>query len=203
MDSRFDDLNTIIFDVKEGRPVVIVDNPDRENEGDVFIAAEKINEGGISFMRRYATGLICVPLYPGRLGELGLSLMVPESYNDRNRCRFTCSVDYIRIRDNGMSDYDRTTTIRKLIDSESVPGDFYRPGHVFPLMAEERGLVARQGHTEAAIALARAANLYPAGVICEIVNDNGTMARGSDLIDFKNRHNVKLCSIADLVGKGF
>ncbi len=203
MDSRFDDLNTIIFDVKEGRPVIVVDNPDRENEGDIFIAAERISEEGIAFMRRYATGLICVPLYPSRLGELGLPLMAPESYKDRNRCRFTCSVDYIRIRDNGMSDYDRATTIREIINPRSVPGDFYKPGHVFPLMAEERGLAARQGHTEAAVALSRAAGLYPAGVICEVVNDDGTMARGKKLFEFGKRHNIKICSIRDMVEKGF
>src|SRR3989344_534364 len=192
-------LDNVIADVKNGRPVIIVDSADRENEGDVFIAAENITERGIAFMRRYATGLICVPIYPGRLEELGLSLMVPENYKDDLRCRFTVSVDWKYITENGISDQDRTETIRALIDPKSKPEDFYRPGHIFPLRAEEQGLRVRLGHTEASVALARAAGLYPAGVICEVIREDGDMARGRYLEDFAERHNIRLCSIFDLI----
>ncbi len=203
MVNGLDYLDGVVADVKEGRPVIIVDSADREHEGDVFIAAEKITPDGLAFMRRYATGLICVPIYPGRLEELGLPLMVPDSYRDELRCRFTISVDWRHITDNGMSDYDRIETIRALIDPRSVPGDFYRPGHVFPLRAEERGLRERLGHTEASVALARAAGLYPAGVICEVISDDGEMARGTYLEKFAEKHNIRLCSVADLIEKGF
>lgn len=202
MADKFSDLKEIICDVKEGKPVIIVDNPDRENEGDLFFAAEKISEEGITSMRTYATGLICVPMCPSRLDELGLRLQAPESYQDKNRCRFTISVDYRDLRDNGMSDYDRLKTIKALIDKRSTLSDFYMPGHVFPLRAEEGGLVVRQGHTEAAVDLCRRAGLYPAGVICEIINQDGTMARLPDLEIFAERYGIKICSIADLITKG-
>ena len=191
----FDNLELILADVSLGNPIIIIDNPNRKNEGDIFVAAEKISPEKIGFMRRYATGLICVSMNPKRLEELGLELMVPSSYSDRNRCRFTFSVDYKHGVTSGISDYDRTTTIRALIDPKVRLKDFYIPGHVFPLRAEKNGVREREGHTEASVDLAKFAGLYPAGVICEVIKEDGTMARVPGLIEFSKRHNIKICTI--------
>jgi len=196
---KFSTIESALEDVKAGKPLVIVDDPERENEGDVYVAAEKITPSGIRFMRLHATGRICVPLLSDRLRYLELPLMVPDSYSDSRRCRFTLTVDYKHIRDGGVSDYDRALTIKKLIDTTSSKDDFYRPGHIDPLMAEHNGVSSRRGHTEAAIDLARLSNLYPAGVICEVVRRNGEMARGESLERFAKRFDLKVITIADIV----
>ena len=192
-------IDEVIADVKVGKPVIIVDDPAREDEGDVFVAAAKITEDRIAFIRMRATGKICVPMEAERLDKLGLDLMVPESYQYERWCRFTITVDSRNgRRDHGMSDYDRVFTIRKLIDEQLGPNYFVSPGHVEPLRAERGGVFVRQGHTEAAVDLARVARLYPAGVICEVINPNGTMARGDNLGAFARKYDLKLISIEQI-----
>lgn len=198
MTSIFSSIDDVIRDVKDGMPVIIVDDPDRENEGDVFVAASLITEEHIAFMRDYAKGKICVPMEPDRLDYLELPLMVPESYPKERLCRFTITVDARNgRRDSGMTDRDRTITIGKLADPQLGPNYFIRPGHVEPLRAERNGLLIREGHTEAAVDLARAVNLKnscPAGVICEVMPD-GTMFQGERLYGFAREHNLRLISI--------
>ncbi len=183
---------------RRGEFVIVVDDADRENEGDLIIAAEKVTEESIAFMVRYTSGLVCVPVVGERLDELGLPLMVVEN-TDSHKTAFTVSVDYRFGTTTGISAADRAATIRALIDPDTQPSDLARPGHVFPLRYTEGGVLVRPGHTEAAVDLARLAGLYPAGVLCEIVNDDGTMARGHDLARFAKEHDILVVAIADLV----
>ncbi len=193
----FSSIDDILADVKEGKQVIIVDDPDRENEGDVFIAAQRITPEGVGFMRRYATGLICVPMMQDRLENLNLFLQNPASHGDPSICRFTDSVD---LRGNeGVADYQRAATISALVDLRYYEFNFRVPGHVHPLRADYGGLTSREGHTEAAVELARFAGLYPAGVICEIVNqEDGNMARRPELEEFAKKHNIRITSVADI-----
>ncbi len=184
--------------IGRGEFVIVVDDADRENEGDLIIAAEKVTEESIAFMVRYTSGLVCVPVVGERLDELGLPLMVVEN-TDSHKTAFTVSVDYRFGTTTGISAADRAATIRALIDADTQPSDLARPGHVFPLRYAEGGVLVRAGHTEAAVDLARLAGLYPAGVLCEIVNDDGTMARGQDLARFAKEHDILVVAIADLV----
>jgi 3,4-dihydroxy 2-butanone 4-phosphate synthase/GTP cyclohydrolase II len=181
-----------------GEFVVVVDDADRENEGDLIVAAEKVTAAQIAFMVRHTSGLICLPVAGDRLDELRLPLMVSEN-TDSHRTAFTVSVDYIHGTTTGISASDRAATIRAVVDPRTTPGDLARPGHIFPLRYREGGVLTRAGHTEAAVDLARLAGLYPAGVLCELVNDDGTMARLPDLSRFCDEHRIPLTSIADLI----
>jgi 3,4-dihydroxy 2-butanone 4-phosphate synthase/GTP cyclohydrolase II len=184
--------------VAGGGIVIVVDDADRENEGDLIMAAEKVTASHLAFFIRYTSGLICVPLTGERLDELRIPLMVSTN-TDLNRTAFTVSVDYRHGTTTGISAADRAATLRALADPSSGPEDFARPGHIFPLRYAEGGVLKRAGHTEAAVDLARLAGLQPAGVLCEVVNDDGTMARLPDLKRFSKEHGLLVISIADLI----
>ena len=184
-------------EIQAGRMIVVVDDPDRENEGDLVMAAEMVTAEAVNFMARHGRGLICLPLLPSRLDELDIPLMVAEG-NCPMSTAFAVSVD-LENGSTGISAEDRAATIRHTVNPEARAGDFRRPGHVFPLRARPGGVLRRAGHTEAAVDLARLAGLNPAGVICEILNEDGTMARLPQLLDFARRHGLKVVSIADLI----
>jgi 3,4-dihydroxy 2-butanone 4-phosphate synthase/GTP cyclohydrolase II len=184
--------------VRRGDFVIVVDDADRENEGDLIIAAERVTPQSIAFMVNHTSGLICVPMLGERLDELRLPLMVMEN-TDSHRTAFTVSVDYVHGTTTGISAADRSATIAALIDPGVRPEDLARPGHIFPLRYQPGGVLKRAGHTEASVDLARMAGLYPAGVLCEIVNEDGTMARLPELERFAKEHGVLLVSIADLI----
>jgi len=196
-------IEEILSDVKRGKPVIVVDDERRENEGDVVIAAEFATPDNINFMVKEARGLVCVPLEERRLKELGLHPMYTfydlGSARDPFGTAWFISVDAREGITTGISPYDRARTIKVLISQSSQPQDLVRPGHVFPLKAQEGGVLVRAGHTEAAVDLAKLAGLFPAGVICEIIRDDGKMARLPDLIEFARKHNLKICSIASLI----
>src|SRR3989338_1728142 len=197
---NFTTIEQALEDLKEGKFVVVVDDEDRENEGDLIMAAEFVTPESINFMISNARGIVCVPMTSERLYQLGISQMVPEELNrESNRCKFTVSVDSVKGTSTGVSALDRAVTIRTLINPTTKPTDFARPGHVFPLRAEKAGVLKRVGHTEATIDLARLAGLYPAGGLCEILNEDGTMARQDDLFLFAQKHQLKIIKIADLV----
>lgn len=184
--------------VRRGEFVVAVDGADRENEGDLIIAAEMITPEKLAFMVRHTSGLICAPVTGERLDELRLPLMVAEN-TDSHRTAFTVSVDYAPGTTTGISAADRAATIEALIDSETRPADLARPGHIFPLRYTEGGVLRRAGHTEASVDLARLAGLYPAGVLCEVVAEDGSTARLPDLETFAAEHGILIVSIADLI----
>jgi 3,4-dihydroxy 2-butanone 4-phosphate synthase/GTP cyclohydrolase II len=196
--SVFATIPEAIEEIARGRMVIVVDDADRENEGDLIVAAEKVTPDTIAFMVRYTSGVICMPMMGERLDELHIPLMVSTN-TDHQRTAFTVSVDARRGVTTGISAADRATTIRTMIDPETRPEDVLRPGHVFPLRYREGGVLRRAGHTEAAVDLARLAGLAPAGVLCETVNDDGTMARLPDLARFAQTHDLRLISIADLI----
>ncbi|MCB9976017.1 MAG: 3,4-dihydroxy-2-butanone-4-phosphate synthase [Rhodospirillales bacterium] len=191
-------IEEILEDVRNGKPVIIVDDEDRENEGDLVIAASKAAAENINFMAREGRGLICLPMEEAIVDRLGLQLM-GRGNNSRHRTAFTVSIEAREGVTTGISAADRAKTIRTAIDPDSGPNDIATPGHVFPLLAREGGVLVRAGHTEAAVDLARMAGLTPAGVICEIMNDDGTMARLNDLVAFSQKHNLKIGTIADLI----
>jgi len=195
---RFNTIQQIIEEIKEGKFVIVVDDENRENEGDLVIAAEKITSDGINFMAKHGRGLICVPMTEKRLSELKINAMVPDS-SDRLDTAFTVSVDAKEGITTGISAYDRALTVRTLIDSKTRSADLTKPGHIFPLKAKAGGVLERAGHTEASLDLAELAGLYPAGVICEIMNEDGTMSRVPELIEFAKQYNLKICTIADLI----
>jgi 3,4-dihydroxy 2-butanone 4-phosphate synthase / GTP cyclohydrolase II len=194
----FSTIEDAIEEVGAGRMVVVVDDADRENEGDLIIAAEKVTPAAIAFMVRHTSGVICMPVVGERLDDLRLPLMVTDA-TDVRRTAFTISVDVRRGTTTGISAADRAATIKAMIDPETRPEDLARPGHVFPLRYHEGGVLKRAGHTEAAVDLARLAGLYPAGALCEVVNEDGSMARLPDLRRFGAEHGLKLVSIADLI----
>jgi 3,4-dihydroxy 2-butanone 4-phosphate synthase/GTP cyclohydrolase II len=194
----FDPIDDAIADIRAGKMVVVADDADRENEGDLILAAEKVSPEAIGFMVRHTSGVVCMPLMGARLDELRLPLMVSD-VTDPQRTAFTVSVDVRHGTTTGISAADRAATILAMIDPNTSPEDLARPGHVFPLRYREGGVLKRAGHTEAAVDLARLAGLYPAGVLCEIVNEDGTMARLPDLVRFARQHDLKLISIADLI----
>ena len=199
MDSSvFATIPEAIEEIAAGRIVIVVDDADRENEGDLIVAAEKVTPETIAFMVRYTSGVICMPMMGARLDELHIPLMVAAN-TDHQRTAFTVSVDARRGVTTGISAADRATTIRTMIEQDTRPEDILRPGHIFPLRYREGGVLRRAGHTEAAVDLARLAGLYPAGVLCETVNDDGTMARVPDLARFAREHDLRLISIADLI----
>lgn len=193
----FDPVEEAIEEIRRGRMVVVADDENRENEGDLVMAAELVEPWHVNFMVTHGRGLLCVPLTAERLKELGIPLMTPE--NSEAMCTaFTVSVDAQGVT-TGISAAERAMTIRALVDPKTRPTDLRRPGHVFPLMAREGGVLCRPGHTEAAVDLARLAGLYPAGVICEIMNEDGSMARLPELRRFADRHGLKMISVADLI----
>jgi len=195
---KFDRIEDLIADVAQGRFVILVDDESRENEGDLIFAAQFVTPEKINFMMKEARGLICVPLPDERLFRLGLQDMVAPA-EDPMATAFTVSVDARLGITTGISAYDRARTIEVLAHLSSKPNDLVTPGHIFPLRAKCGGVLIRAGHTEASVDLARLAGLVPAGVICEIVNDDGTMARTSELFQFARRHGIKIGTIRDLI----
>lgn len=193
---NFNTIEEAIDDIKNGKIVVVIDDPNRENEGDLVMAAEKVTGEAINFMAKYGRGLICMPMEEKRLNELNINNMV-ENNTDNHETAFTVSVDY-KDTTTGISAFERAQTIEKLLDNASGC-EFRRPGHIFPLIAKEGGVLKRVGHTEAAVDLAKLAGLKPGGVICEIMSEDGTMARTLELIKFAKTHSLKIITIADLV----
>jgi len=195
--NKFNTIEEAIEDIKAGKMVVVIDDEDRENEGDLLMAAEKVTPEAINFMAKYGRGLICMPVIGERLKELDIYPMVAKN-TDSHHTAFTVSIDAAETT-TGISAYERATTIQKVLDENSSAEDFKRPGHIFPLEAKEGGVLKRAGHTEAAVDLAKLAGLYPAGVICEIMNEDGTMARTPELMEYVKEHNLKFITIADLI----
>ena len=196
--SPFDSIEGAIADIRAGKMVVVLDDEDRENEGDVVMAATMVTPDAINFMRKHAGGLICVPLPGARLDELHIPQMVRDN-TAVHETAFTVSVEARGMTTTGISAHDRAATIKRLLDPEAKPADFLRPGHTFPLRAREGGVLVRAGQTEAAVDLARLAGLYPAGVICEIMADDGTMERLEGLRSYADRHELKLITVKDLI----
>ncbi len=197
---QFDSIEDILKDVRAGRMVIVTDDADRENEGDLVMAAEKITPEAVNFMATHGRGLVCAPITEERAERLGLQRMVLEN-RESFRTDFTVSVDAAKEKGvtTGISAHDRARTIQVLVDPKSVPGDLVQPGHVFPLRAKAGGVLRRAGHTEASVDLARLAGLQPAGVLCEILNADGTMARLPELLKFRKKHQLRMCSIEDLI----
>lgn len=196
--SRVVTVERALEEVRAGRLIIIVDDEDRENEGDLMVAAEKATPESINFMSRYGRGLICLPLTAQRLSELQLPLMVHEN-TSRFETAFTVTIDAKEGVTTGISAFDRARTVRVAIDPAAKPSDLVRPGHILPLQAKEGGVLARAGQTEAAVDLARLAGLIPAGVICEVMNEDGTMARLPQLEQFSAEHDIVILTIADLI----
>jgi 3,4-dihydroxy 2-butanone 4-phosphate synthase / GTP cyclohydrolase II len=194
----FASIPEAIEEIRQGRIVIVVDDADRENEGDLIMAAERVTPEAIAFIVRHSSGVICMPVVGQRLDELEIPLMVAAN-TDSRRTAFTISVDARAGVTTGISAADRARTIQAIIHPSTEPADLSRPGHIFPLRYREGGVLKRAGHTEAAVDLARLAGLYPAGVLCETVNEDGTMARLPDLTIFAHVHGLKLISIADLI----
>ena len=196
--SPFASIPEAVEDIRAGRVVIVVDDADRENEGDLIMAAEKVTPEAIAFIVRHSSGVICMPVVGDRLDALEIPLMVADN-TDQRHTAFTVSVDARRGVSTGISAADRATTIRAIVDPSTAPEDLSRPGHIFPLRYREGGVLKRAGHTEASVDLARLAGLFPAGVLCETVNEDGTMARLPDLVRFGAEHGLKIISIADLI----
>ena len=184
--------------IRSGGMVIVVDDEDRENEGDLTIAAERVTPEAINFMARFGRGLICMPMTGERLDELQIPMMVPDN-TSRFETAFAVSIEAREVTSTGISAADRAATVRAAIDPDTRPADLARPGHMFPLRARRGGVLVRAGQTEAAVDLARLAGLYPAGVICEIMNNDGTMARVRELSRFAKRHRLPMITIADLI----
>jgi 3,4-dihydroxy 2-butanone 4-phosphate synthase / GTP cyclohydrolase II len=191
-------IEEILEELRSGRMVIVMDDEDRENEGDLIMAAERVTPEAVAFMIRHTSGIICVPMEEERLSALELPQMV-QANSESHRTAFTVSVDLRSGTTTGVSSSDRAATIRALADLRSQPADFARPGHIFPLRSRRGGVLVRAGHTEAAVDLCRMAGLQPAGVLCEIMNDDGTMARRPQLELFAQRHGLKIGTIADLI----
>ncbi len=195
--SIFHTIEQAIEHIRQGKIIVVVDDEDRENEGDLLMAADKVTPEAINFMATYGRGLICMPITEERLKELNIRPMVSHN-TDAHQTAFTVSID-AKDTTTGISAYERSATIRKVVDVTATEQDFRRPGHIFPLEAKQGGVLKRAGHTEAAVDLARLAGLSPAGVICEILNEDGTMARVPDLKEYVQKHNLTMITIADLI----
>jgi 3,4-dihydroxy 2-butanone 4-phosphate synthase/GTP cyclohydrolase II len=196
--SELNSIDEAIEEIKKGKIVIVVDDADRENEGDMILAAEKTTPESINFISKYARGLICVPLTTKRLDELKLHPMVGVN-TAKMGTRFTISVDAVHNTTTGISAHDRAQTIKSLIDCKTKPEDLARPGHIFPIQALEGGVLSRAGHTEAAVDLAKIAGLYPAGVLCEIMDEDGHMARLPKLKEVAKKFNLKIISVKDLI----
>lgn len=195
---QLSELKDVLEDIKKGIPVILIDDEDRENEGDLVIAAERATEENINFTIKEARGLMCTPLERELATKLDLPLMV-EKNTDPHGTAFTVSIDGVENVTTGISAHDRYQTIRKLVDKNAKPQDFRRPGHIFPLIAKQGGTLVRAGHTEGSVDLVKMAGLAPVAVICEILKDNGEMARVPDLIEMAKKHNLKIYSIEKLI----
>ena len=195
---EFATIPEAVKDIKAGKFIIIVDDENRENEGDVAIAAEKVTPEAINFMAKHARGLICLPIIGHRLDELRVPLMVQDN-TAKFSTAFGVSVEAKHKTSSGISAHDRAATVKAVLDSKTTPEDLARPGHMFPIRAREGGVLVRAGHTEAIVDLARFAGLYPAGVICEIMNEDGTMARLPQLEGMADKFGIKIVSIADLI----
>ena len=196
--SKFSSIESVLKDIARGKMVVVVDDADRENEGDLIMAGEKTTATAVNFMAKFGRGLICVPTVPERLQQLGIERMVLNN-RESHRTDFQISVDAANGITTGISAADRAKTIKTLANPTSVPKDLVQPGHVFPLRAKTGGVLQRAGHTEAAVDLAQLAGCRPIGVICEIMSEDGSMARLPELRKFATKHKLKLCSIAQLI----
>jgi 3,4-dihydroxy 2-butanone 4-phosphate synthase / GTP cyclohydrolase II len=197
-ESPFDGIADAIDEIRAGKMVIVLDDEDRENEGDLVMAAQLVTPEAINFMRKEAGGLICVPMLGERLDELQIPMMVRDN-TAVHETAFTVSVEARGLTTTGISAQDRAATVKRLVDPEATAADFLRPGHVFPLRAREGGVLVRAGQTEASVDLARLAGLYPAGVICEIMADDGTMLRLDGLRGFADRHGLRLITVKDLI----
>lgn len=198
MPQLFDSIESVVSDLGKGRMVIVVDDADRENEGDLIVAGEKVTPAAINFMAKFGRGLICVPATSERLVQLGIDRMVTQN-RESFQTDFQVSVDAASGISTGISAADRAQTIRVMADPTAVPADLVQPGHVFPLRAKPGGVLQRTGHTEAAVDLVRLAGCRPLGVICEIMDDDGTMMRLPKLRRFAKKHRLKICSIEDLI----
>jgi 3,4-dihydroxy 2-butanone 4-phosphate synthase/GTP cyclohydrolase II len=196
--SEFDTIDSAIEDLRQGKTIIVVDDEERENEGDFIVAAEKATAEVINFLTKEGRGVVCVPVTEARARELGLDSMV-ETNTSLHETPFTVSVDYLHGTTTGVSAADRAATVRALGDPKTKTSDLARPGHIFPLRGAEGGVLRRAGHTEAAIDLCRLANMYPAAVLCEILNEDGTMARVPELIDIARKFGLKLISVRGLI----
>jgi len=195
----FSSIDEVIEDLKAGKAVIVVDDESRENEGDLIVAAQFATPEIINFMIKEARGLVCVPLTSERIHALSLEPMRIQDNQDKFKTAWRISVDAAKGVTTGISAFDRARTVEVLINKDSQPQDLARPGHLFPLEAKEGGVLVRAGHTEAAVDLAKLSGLYPAGVICEIVKEDGSMARLPDLIEYSKKHNLKICTIEALI----
>ncbi len=195
---EFDAIEDVVRDIANGELVIVTDDADRENEGDLVMAAEKATPEAVNFMTKHGRGLICVPVSNERAEQLGLQRMVAQN-REMYRTDFTVSVDAARGVTTGISAHDRSATIQTIGDPLSRPEDLVQPGHIFPLRAKDGGVLRRAGHTEAAVDLARMAGLQPAGVLCEILHDDGTMARLPELMEFRRKHGLRICTIQSLI----
>ena len=196
----FSKIEDAVEDVRNGRMVIIVDDEDRENEGDLMIAAEKVTPDTVNFMATHGRGLICLPMTGKRLDELQIPLMVADGTNNSQfGTAFCISIEARLNVSTGISTFDRAQTILTAIDAGAKPNDLARPGHIFPLRAREGGVLVRAGQTEASVDLAKIAGLNASAVICEIMREDGTMARTPDLVEFANRHDLKIVTVADLI----
>src|SRR3982751_2560777 len=195
---QFTDVPTAIDEIRAGRMIVVVDDEDRENEGDLTLAAEKVTPEAINFMAKYGRGLVCLALTEDRLDHLRIGPMTAENTSNYGTA-FCEAVDAREGVTTGISAYDRARTIQVAVDPKSRPSDLVRPGHMFPLRARKGGVLVRAGQTEASVDLARLAGMIPAGVICEIMNDDGSMARVPDLVKFCAQHGMKMLTVAELI----
>ena len=198
MDQKFDSVESVLQDIRRGRMVIVVDDADRENEGDLILAGQHVTPAAVNFMARFGRGLICVPTTAERLQQLGIDRMVRQN-RESFRTDFQVSVDAARGVTTGISAADRSKTIQIMSSPTAVPEDLVQPGHIFPLRARPGGVLQRAGHTEAAVDLVQLAGLRPIGVLCEILNDDGTMARLPQLRRFAQKHRLKICAIAALI----
>jgi 3,4-dihydroxy 2-butanone 4-phosphate synthase / GTP cyclohydrolase II len=194
----FDSVEACLEEIQQGRMIVVTDDEDRENEGDLIMAAEKVTPEAVNFMTKHGRGLICVPTTAARLKSLGIARMVEEN-KDSFRTAFMVSVDASKGVTTGISAHDRARTIRILADEKSGPGDLVQPGHIFPLEAKEGGVLCRAGHTEASVDMVKMAKLNPTAVICEILHEDGTMARLPELLKYREQFKLKMCTIRDLI----
>jgi len=191
-------IQEAVSDLKKGMMIIVIDDKDRENEGDLVCAAEKVTPEIVNFMIKCGRGLVCVPLTKKTAKRLNLELM-SKFKEDNTKCKFTISIDLIKGATTGISAYDRAKTIKALSNVKSKASDFYKPGHVFPILVNDGGVLKRPGHSEASVDLCRLAGFKPIGVICEIIRDDGKMARFNDLLKFSQKFRIKAITIKDLI----